>query len=182
MRIRAGSCLTQALLIVVWSMLTYMVYVIIHDQITACISVEYFTVGHAPVFDTQDRTLLGLGWGVLAAWWVDLLLEIPLATLARIGNRPKYTPKSLIRPVLLLSGCSAVLAAASGVTALVLATNGWISLHPEMSSRLPPDKHTPFLVDLWIHKASYTGGFVDGTFVMGWVWRMRIRMEQADPA
>ena len=28
------------------------VYGIVHDQVTARICVEYFTIGHAPVFDT----------------------------------------------------------------------------------------------------------------------------------
>lgn len=40
-------------------------YGIAHDQVTACVCVEYFTVGHPPVFSTDDPTLLGIGWG---AW------------------------------------------------------------------------------------------------------------------
>ena len=48
-----------------------------------------FTIGHPPVFATDDPTLLGLGWGVIASWWVGLLLGIPLALVARAGGRSK---------------------------------------------------------------------------------------------
>lgn len=44
-------------------------YGIVHDQITARICVEYFTVFHPPVFATTSPTLLGFGWGVIATWW-----------------------------------------------------------------------------------------------------------------
>ena len=44
------------------------IYGVIHDQITARICVEYFTIGHPPVFGTDSPTLLGLGWGVIATW------------------------------------------------------------------------------------------------------------------
>jgi hypothetical protein len=33
-----------------------MIYGIVHDQITARICVEYFTIGHPPVFDTDSPT------------------------------------------------------------------------------------------------------------------------------
>src|SRR5436190_782619 len=46
------------------------VYGVVHDQVTARVCVEYFTIGHPPVFGTDDPTLLGLGWGVIATWWV----------------------------------------------------------------------------------------------------------------
>ena len=39
------------------------VYGILHDQVTARVCVEYFTIGHPPVFNTDSPTLLALGWG-----------------------------------------------------------------------------------------------------------------------
>ena len=44
----------QWLAIVLLSVLTCVTYGIVHDQITARICVEYFTIGHPPVFDTDD--------------------------------------------------------------------------------------------------------------------------------
>jgi hypothetical protein len=56
----------QALAIVLLCVVMAATYGIVHDQITARICVEYFTIGHPPVFGTADPTLLGLGWGVIA--------------------------------------------------------------------------------------------------------------------
>jgi len=161
--------------IVVLSILACNIYGVVHDQITTRICVEYFTVGHAPIFDTDDPTLLGLGWGIVGTWWVGLFLGFPLATFARVSNLPKRTAVSLIRPMFVLFVCTAVVAAVAGIVGLVAASNGWISLNPDLATRIPPDKHTSFLVDLWIHNTSYTGGFVGAVFLMAWVWWTRIK-------
>jgi hypothetical protein len=54
--------------IVLLSILAAVSYGICHDQVTARICIEYFTIGHAPVFRTTSPTLLALGWGVIASW------------------------------------------------------------------------------------------------------------------
>ena len=170
----------QALKIVVLSMLACIFYGILHDQVTARICVEYFTVGHAPIFNTEDPTLLGLGWGVIATWWVGVFLGVPLAAFARIGHRPKCTAVSLIRPITVLMVSTGILAMSGGFVALLAASMGWISLDSEIAARLPADRHTPFLVDFWIHNTSYASGLVGGVFLMGWVCWKRIRMDAAD--
>jgi hypothetical protein len=35
-----------------------------------------------------------------------------------------------------------------------------------MAERVPTERHVPFIVDLWIHNASYTTGFVGGFIVI----------------
>lgn len=72
----------QFLLIVILCIGSAVCYGIAHDQITARVCVEYFTIGHPPVFDTNSPTLPGLGWGVLATWWVGAISGIPLAVAA----------------------------------------------------------------------------------------------------
>ena len=52
--------------IVALCVLAAVTYGVAHDQVTARVCVEYFTVGHEPIFGTDDPTLLGLGWGILA--------------------------------------------------------------------------------------------------------------------
>lgn len=42
------------------SVLAAVVYGILHDQITARICVEYFTIGHARLIDSDSPTVLGL--------------------------------------------------------------------------------------------------------------------------
>ena len=39
-------------------------YGIAHDQVTARVCIEYFTIGHPPIFGTQSPTLLAIGWGI----------------------------------------------------------------------------------------------------------------------
>ncbi|MBN1395803.1 MAG: hypothetical protein JW959_12345, partial [Pirellulales bacterium] len=52
------------------------VYGVLHDQVTARVCVEYFTVGHPPVFATDSPTLLAFGRGFIATWWVGLILGV----------------------------------------------------------------------------------------------------------
>jgi hypothetical protein len=87
----------QAISIVGLCIASAVVYGILHDQVTARVCLEYFTIGHPPVFATDSPTLLGLGWGIIATWWVGLFLGVPLAIAARAGRRPKRDVSSLMR-------------------------------------------------------------------------------------
>src|SRR5262249_54807288 len=114
----------QALAIVALCVTSAVIYGIIHDQVTARICVEYFTIGHPPVFDTESPTLLGIGWGIIATWWVGVLLGIPLAVAARVGNRPRRNAGSLVRPVAVLLTVMAVCALLAGIIGYLLALRG----------------------------------------------------------
>src|SRR5579859_3833462 len=95
---------------------TAIVYGICHDQITARVCVEYFTIGHPPIFGgTQDPTLLAFGWGVFATWWVGVMLGAPATLLARIGSRPKLGWRDLRIPLGLLMSVVAVSAIIGGI-------------------------------------------------------------------
>jgi hypothetical protein len=85
--------------IIVLCIVAAVIYGVVHDQITARICVEYFTIGHPPVFGTDDPTLLGLGWGVIATWWVGLILGVLLALSSRVGSWPQLSAKQLVRPL-----------------------------------------------------------------------------------
>ncbi|MDA0768100.1 MAG: hypothetical protein O3A92_14920, partial [Verrucomicrobia bacterium] len=52
--------------IIITSVLAAMFYGIIHDQVTARICVEYFTIGHPRLIDSDSPGVLGLFWGVVA--------------------------------------------------------------------------------------------------------------------
>jgi hypothetical protein len=163
----------NALAIIALSILSAVAYGIVHDQITARICVEYFTIGHPPVFATDSRTLLAFGWGVIATWWVGLLLGIPLAMAARLGRRPKRSAASLVRPIgvlLLVMACCATLAGAIGY---LLARDKVVFLVEPLSWQVPVEKHVPFLVDLWTHDASYLAGFVGGIVLIVITWKSR---------
>src|SRR5215468_9910325 len=105
-------------------------YGVLHDQVTARICLEYFTVFHPPMFATQSATLQALGWGVIATWWVGLFLGLLLMLAARAGPRPKLTAGSLINPIgrlLIVMACCALIAGGLG---FFLATYG-LARQPE---------------------------------------------------
>jgi hypothetical protein len=164
----------QALAIVALSILAAMVYGIVHDQITARASIEYFTVGHPPVFDTDSPTLLGLGWGILATWWVGLLLGIPLAAVARSGGSPKRDMRSLVRPIIKLMAVVAICALMAGMAGAILAQLGFVSLVEPLASRVPEERHAAFVADLWAHNSSYLAGFIGGMVLIVRTWRSRL--------
>jgi hypothetical protein len=150
-------------------------YGIVHDQVTARICVEYFTIGHPPLFPTSSPTLLALGWGVVATWWVGLPLGLILSVAARQGGRPKLTAAELRRPIgMLLLGMGAC-AVIAGVVGGLLAVAGKVWLTPPMSSLVPADRHVPFLIDLWMHSASYASGVLGGLALAVWTWQRRAR-------
>src|SRR3954447_21182280 len=93
----------QSALIVLLSIASAVAYGILHDQVTARLCVEYFTIGHPPVFPTESPTLLALGWGTIATWWCGLILGVPLALIARAGSRPKLTAGDFLMPIAVLS-------------------------------------------------------------------------------
>src|SRR5438094_10668775 len=70
-------------------------YGIIHDQITARVCVEYFTIGHPPLIPSTSPTLLALASGVVATWPLGLPVGFSLASAARLGHRPKPLPVHL---------------------------------------------------------------------------------------
>jgi hypothetical protein len=163
----------QCFAIVGLCVLAAVTYGVLHDQVTARVCVEYFTIGHPPIFGTQDPTLLGLGWGVLATWWVGVLLGLPLAAAARLGRRPQRTAASLIRPVTMLMLVSAGCALVAGVVGYGMAKLGVIGLFGPVGRAIPPARHVAFLADLWAHNASYLSGFVGGGILIFRVWQRR---------
>ena len=148
------------------------VYGIIHDQVTARICVEYFTIFHPPIFHTQSPTLLGIGWGIVATWWVGAFFSVPLILAARAGARPTLRAAELLPSIAWLLASMGVCATLSGITGYVLARRGvlvtdWLSFtdSPEMRYR--------FMADWWAHSASYAAAFVGGITVCALTFRKR---------
>ncbi len=146
-------------------------YGIVHDQFTAHLCVEYFTVAHPPVFATTSPLLQGLGWGVIATWWVGAFLGLVLALSARVGGRWKLKASELVRPVFLLMAVTALTATACGLTGYLLFKAHRIGI-AGWEDAIPPEKHAAFSADIWSHLASYGMGFAGGLFLCAQtLWR-----------
>jgi len=150
-------------------------YGIIHDQITARICVEYFTIFHPPVFSTQSPTLLGIGWGIIATWWVGALLGGLLATSARAGSKQLLPAAELIKPISILLLVMAVCAIVAGLLGFIFARSEGGTPPEWVAMRLPPARHAGFMADWWAHSASYASGFFGGLALCAWVIWRRIR-------
>lgn len=152
----------ESLKILLLCVVAAVVYGILHDQVTARVCVEYFTIGHPPIFGTTSPTLLAFGWGVLATVWCGLIVGILAIAACRMGPWPKSGAAQLICPVLallLVMACASLLA---GVVGYGLARAGAIRLFGTIAARVPVSRHTVFLADLWAHCAAYAVGFAGG--------------------
>jgi hypothetical protein len=169
----------QFLKIVLLCVLAAIFYGIVHDQITARICVEYFSVFHPPIFATQSPTLLALGWGIIGTWWVGAFLGVLLAIAARAGSSPKLSASDLIDPIaslLLLMAASAFIAGAAGYTLAIqgrLAPARWIVFH------ITPSRYPAFMADWWAHTASYAVGLTGGIILCVLQYRRRAHYQQA---
>lgn len=161
----------QALRIIVLCVIAAAIYGIVHDQITARICVEYFTVFHPPIFNgTQSPTLLAFGWGVIATWWVGVILGTPLAIISRAGSRPKLMAGDLLPTVGTLLLVMAACAFLAGVAGFL-----WGGVPYGMEELLSPEMRQRFVADWWAHNASYASGFVGGIVLWVLAWRRRGR-------
>jgi uncharacterized membrane protein YedE/YeeE len=155
-------------------------YGLVHDQFTARICIEYFTVAHPHVIDTASPTLIALYWGAAATWWVGALLGIPLAVACRAGSRsqqeeaempfhsqPQLSASQLVRPIGILLLCMAGCALVSGIVGYFLTSRGIVSAG-EWASVIPASAQARFFADAYAHVASYASGFLGGIVVIVW--------------
>ena len=161
----------ESLKIVTFATLAAISYGILHDQVTAHVCVEYFTIAHPPIFPTTSPFLLAIGWGIIATWWVGLPLGIGLALAAKVGRTRRLTLAELRRPIIklmLFSACCALLAGATGAALEARNGNGpgfWVEV-------IPREKWVAFSFDMWAHGTSYAAGLAGGLFLIGHtVWR-----------
>jgi len=160
--------------IVLLSVVAAVCYGIAHDQVTARICVEYFSVFHPPVFPTASPTLLALGWGVIATWWLGAFLGVVLAISARFGARRRITARDLVRPVLRLLAVMALSAILFGTTGYVLARRGLIAPPRWVTERLDRGSYNAFMADWWAHNASYAAATLGGVLLCVITYRKRI--------
>ncbi len=116
------------------SVIAACIYGIANDLVTAHVCVEYFLPpAHPIVIPTHSPLLLALLWGVIATWWVGLLLGVPLAIVCRVGQKPKLATKDVARPILLLIVFLYVTSMLLGCIGYVAGRMKWVWLLPPLS-------------------------------------------------
>lgn len=171
----------QSLKIILLCMASAIIYGICHDQVTARVCVEYFTVGHAPIFHTESPTLLAFGWGTMATWWVGLILGVLAALISRAGSWPKLDAAHLIRPIACLLIVMAVASLLAGITGYRLAKASGLVLPEPFGPRIPKGRHPLFFADSLAHLAAYGVGLLGGLILCAGVLVQRYRIARAAP-
>lgn len=164
----------EALKIAATCVIAAVLYGIVHDQFTARICVEYFTIFHPPVFHTQSPTLLGIGWGILATWWVGAFFAVPMILAARAGSRPTLRASELLSPIASLLAVMAASAVLFGMIGYVLARRGALATD-WLTFTSSPALRFRFMADWWAHTASYGTAFVGGVVLCVMTYRQRLR-------
>ena len=73
----------------------------------------------------------------------------------------------------------ALSAAIAGVIGGMLAAQGKVWLVPPLSTLVPRERQNAFLVDAWMHSASYLAGIIGGCVLAIWTWRRRTSIAAA---
>jgi hypothetical protein len=163
--------------IVLLCMAAAIFYGLIHDQITIRVSLEYFTVLHPQILPVDyPPTALALAWGVIATWWVGLILGLILAACSCWGKRPKLSARDLAGPVMTLLIVMALGAALSGIIGCELAARHIIEPSVLVLERVPHDKIDNLIAAGASHLASYVLGFAGGIVVSIRAWMRRGKM------
>jgi len=168
--------MSEAAKIVVVCIVLAIVYGIVHDQITARICVEYFTVFHPPVFPTKSPTWLALGWGVIATWWVGVFFGVSLVFVARAGSRPQLAARELLRPIFFLFAAMACCAFLAGLGGFLAARSGLVGQPEWLIPSLGQCAYPRFLADWCAHSASYGSGVLGGVGFCILQYRRRIAL------
>ena len=159
----------ESLKIVALCVVAGVVYGILHDEVTVRVCLKYFTVYHPDVFHTQSPTVLALGWGIVATWWVGLGLGLGLALAARAGSAPKLSAVELSPKILKLLVIVGLYAVSAGILGYYFVDAGL-----ERNGIMPPWPNARnFYTDLWAHSASYVAGIGGGIILCFRVWRSR---------
>lgn len=156
------------------------VFGIVHDMITANICVEYFTIGHPKILESENPFVLALLWGVLATWWVGLMLGIFIIVHNIIGKFPPLPFETIKRWVLRLLLIMCITSPLAGLLGYILAKAEVINIIPELGQRFPSDKHVAFLGVGWAHLSSYLVGFIGGIAICVKVWNKRLKLGNQD--
>ncbi len=161
--------------IILLCVLAAITYGIIHDQITAHLCVEYFTLAHPPIFHTESATILGLCWGVFATIGIGAVLGVTLAGVSQSKGAPAYPIPKILRSILILMGVMALSAFTAGMAGYELSRHGIIHLPGGFADIIPEAKHDRFMGVWFAHCASYFSGIAGGAYLITHIWNQRGR-------
>lgn len=162
-----------ALQIVGLCILGSVLYGIAHDMVTAHVAVEYFTVWHPHIVDSESPVVMALVWGVLATWWMGAFFGGMLSIAARAGELPKLVWRDFVSPLSLTLVGAWLLAMLIGIG---------FYLYARYAPGASGDSHEyerRLVVVGTVHAASYALTALGGIVLTVWTVLRRRRLAQA---
>jgi hypothetical protein len=152
-----------------------MVYGVVHDQVTAHVCIEYFSIAHPDLFHTTSPALLGLCWGIAASVGPGLIVGVLLGLVSQSAGMPPIPIPQLFGTVCILLAVMAISAAAAGFVGYELSRRSLVLLPTSLSEELPSGQHDRFMAVWLAHAASYVVGLGGSSIVIFRLWQKRGR-------
>lgn len=148
----------NAVKIILSTLVIAICYGIIHDLITAHLCVEYFTIGHPKIIESNSPIHLALLWGVIATWWIAFPMGLVIAAFNYFGTNPVLGYNYVMKLILKLTLVMFVTALLAGIIGYLLTELDVIYLLPRLASQMKETKYSIFLAVGWAHTSSYLTG------------------------
>lgn len=168
----------EVVLIILLCVVSSILFGVLHNQISARVSEEYFTIGHRALILSTSPTLMGIAWGINSTWWVGLILGVLLAAAGRLGIRNRRSSASLIRPLAVLFAVCGAASLTLGFAGYELVKNGMVPFLKGMSDVIASPRQPRYMAALWMHTASYTVATMGGLILTSRVVFQRLKPEK----
>lgn len=170
---REPNRLVESAKIIAACILASVIYGIAHDQVTVRLCPAYFTEWefHSRVFQHDNLTVVAIFWGIVATWWVGLILGFPIAFASTYGTGRWWTWKRLLKPLSVLVACLWAAAAFGYLVSSMLnfrASTVALNYFPETDKDL-----LAFSSVLVTHNVSYIAGAIGGLILTWYIARKR---------
>jgi hypothetical protein len=143
-------------------------YGIAHDQVTAHLCVEYFTVAHVRVFPTESATLLAMGWGIIATWWMGAALGVIIAVAAmRVVANAESRARHQARVG--AGGRDGRMRPNRRDCWIRRGIAGDVAVPASIAANVPVGSHDRFVAVWWTHLASYASGLAGTLLLCSWI-------------
>ena len=169
---------TQKAKVILLSVAAATAYGVVHDEITARLCVEYFSLAHPPLFPFSSPTMLGLCWGVAASFGVGLVLGYLLAQASQsegLLGVPICARPSAVRPSGFNWPCCGGYRIYRVQARAVLRDLAARVAAVRLGRVLPRSQQDRFLAVWFAHAASYFFGLVGGSILIFRIWNRRGR-------
>jgi len=137
------------------------------DMVTANIAVEYFTVHHPHVVESQSPWIMAFIWGIGASWWFGLIAGVLLWWMNMRRPHP-LSSRRIIR--MIVPSLVVIWISMMGIVAVVYGVAGWI---PEEQRRVTFESDRRLMAVALSHYTEYALSGIVTIFLIVRVSRVR---------